>query len=170
MIFVLLLKTFTNSSSYKMYFSLVLQKSVLIKRWIFYIVILQLVVCLFKEKYIIIWISVSQRDWTNIIVSFPQSSSAFIHTHTSMHVYIYTLQEDGSFPTGRGNVLVDICVISTHIFLDFNNNDDRVPHSFVLKKCLRIFKCTLLYWVKVKIHSSKWMFILLAVSCVRKFI
>lgn len=116
MIFVLLLKTFTNSSSYKMYFSLVLQKSVLIKRWIFYIVILQLVVCLFKEKYIIIWISVSQRDWTNIIVSFPQSSSAFIHTHTSMHVYVYTLQEDGTVSLQGEVMYLQIFVLSLHVY------------------------------------------------------
>lgn len=116
MIFVLLLKTFTNSSSYKMYFSLVLQKSVLIKRWIFYIVILQLVVCLFKEKYVIIWISVSKRDWTNIIVSFPQSSSAFIHTHTSMHVYVYTLQEDGTVSLQGEVMYLQIFVLSLHVY------------------------------------------------------
>lgn len=50
----------------------------------------------------------------------------------------------GSFP-GGGKVLVDVHVISTHFFLDFNNNDVRVSHSFVLTnlKSLRIFNCAI---------------------------
>lgn len=52
--FVLPLKTFTNSLYYIMYYSLILQQSVLVQRRNIYIVILQLLIYLFKEKYTII--------------------------------------------------------------------------------------------------------------------
>lgn len=117
--FVLLLKTFTNSLYYKMYYGLILQKSVLVQRRNFYIVILQLLICLFKEKYTIIQIYFSWGVQEDKIVSFPDST-ACVRTHTSAHVLTCV-----SLPEG-GNVLADIHVISTHFFLDFNNNDVRV--------------------------------------------
>lgn len=51
------MKTLTNSSYYKLYYSLLLQKSVLMQRRNFCIVILQLLICLFQDKYTMIYFS-----------------------------------------------------------------------------------------------------------------
>lgn len=143
----------------KIHYSLILQKFVLIQRRIFHIVTLQLVVCLFKEKYTIIWFFFF-LETLGKFVSFP-ATTAYVHTHTNMCMNKYNLQVEAveaHFPWvgRRGIVLADIHIIIYIIYIYYFNNDVRVPHTFLVNNLKYLISKCVIFNESIFILANKY--------------